>query len=46
LHYFQGVQLKAIAAQLGVSEPRVSQLHSRAMAKLRATLARQEEVAA
>jgi RNA polymerase sigma factor for flagellar operon FliA len=46
LHYFQGVQLKAIAAQLGVSEPRVSQLHSRAMAKLRATLSRQEEAAA
>jgi RNA polymerase sigma factor for flagellar operon FliA len=38
LHYFQGVQLKAIAAQLGVSEPRVSQLHSRAIAKLRASL--------
>jgi RNA polymerase sigma factor for flagellar operon FliA len=37
-HYFQGVQFKAIAAQLGVSEPRVSQLHSRAMAKLRAIL--------
>jgi RNA polymerase sigma factor for flagellar operon FliA len=46
LHYFQGVQLKSIAAQLGVSEPRVSQLHSRAMAKLRATLSRQEEAAA
>jgi RNA polymerase sigma factor FliA len=46
LHYFQGVQLKAIAAQLGVSEPRVSQLHSRAMAKLRATLTRQEDAAA
>jgi RNA polymerase sigma factor FliA len=38
LHYFQGVQFKTIAAQLGVSEPRVSQLHSRAMAKLRAIL--------
>jgi RNA polymerase sigma factor for flagellar operon FliA len=46
LHYFQGVQLKAIAAQLGVSEPRVSQLHSRAMAKLRVALARQEDAAA
>lgn len=38
LHYFQGVQFKAIAAQLGVSEPRVSQLHSRAMSKLRGML--------
>jgi RNA polymerase sigma factor for flagellar operon FliA len=38
LHYFQGVQLKDIAAELGVSEPRVSQLHSRAIAKLKATL--------
>jgi RNA polymerase sigma factor FliA len=38
LHYFQGVQLKAIAVQLGVSEPRVSQLHSRAIGKLRASL--------
>jgi RNA polymerase sigma factor for flagellar operon FliA len=38
LHYFQGVQFKTIAAQLGVSEPRVSQLHSRAMAKLKAIL--------
>jgi RNA polymerase sigma factor for flagellar operon FliA len=46
LHYFQGVQLKAIAAQLGVSEPRVSQLHSRAMAKLRVMLSNQQEVAA
>src|SRR5580658_554213 len=46
LHYFQGVQLNAVAAQLGVSEPRVSQLHSRAVAKLRVTLSRQEEAAA
>jgi RNA polymerase sigma factor for flagellar operon FliA len=38
LHYFKGVQLKAIATQLKVSEPRVSQLHSRAIAKLRAHL--------
>jgi RNA polymerase sigma factor for flagellar operon FliA len=37
-HYFEGVQFKAIAATLGVSEPRVSQLHSRAMQQLRAIL--------
>jgi RNA polymerase sigma factor for flagellar operon FliA len=39
MHYFQGVQFKAIAAELGVSEPRVSQLHSRAVGLLRAALA-------
>jgi RNA polymerase sigma factor for flagellar operon FliA len=38
-HYFEGVAFKAIAARLGVSEPRVSQLHSRAMGRLRTTLA-------
>jgi RNA polymerase sigma factor for flagellar operon FliA len=38
LHYFQDVQFKAIAAKLGVSEPRVSQLHARAMGKLKALL--------
>jgi RNA polymerase sigma factor for flagellar operon FliA len=34
-HYFDGVQLRAIARDLGVSEPRVSQLHARAVARLR-----------
>ncbi len=34
-HYFEGVQLRAIAKDLGVSEPRVSQLHARAVARLR-----------
>jgi RNA polymerase sigma factor for flagellar operon FliA len=34
-HYFEGVQLRAIAHELGVSEPRVSQLHARAVARLR-----------
>ncbi len=34
-HYFEGVQLRAIAHDLGVSEPRVSQLHARAVARLR-----------
>jgi RNA polymerase sigma factor for flagellar operon FliA len=37
-HYFDGVPFKTIAARLGVSEPRVSQLHARAMARLRVTL--------
>ena len=34
-HYFEGVPFKDIAGRLGVSEPRVSQLHSRAMLRLR-----------
>jgi RNA polymerase sigma factor for flagellar operon FliA len=34
-YYFEGAPFKDIAARLGVSEPRVSQLHSRAMARLR-----------
>jgi RNA polymerase sigma factor for flagellar operon FliA len=38
-HYFEGVPFKAIASRLGVSEPRVSQLHARAMGRLRTTLA-------
>ncbi len=38
LHYFQGVQFKAIAAELGVSEPRISQLHARAVSMLRTAL--------
>lgn len=37
-HYFDGVPFKAIAARLGVSEPRISQLHARAMGRLRVTL--------
>ena len=35
MHYFSGVQFKKIGALLGVSEPRVSQLHSRALQRLR-----------
>ncbi|WP_394833239.1 sigma-70 family RNA polymerase sigma factor [Pendulispora rubella] len=35
LHYFQGEQFKTIAETLGVSLPRVSQLHWRAVSKLR-----------
>ena len=38
-HYFEGVQLRAIAKDLGVSEPRVSQLHARAVARLKEYLA-------
>jgi RNA polymerase sigma factor for flagellar operon FliA len=38
-HYFEGVQLRTIAQGLGVSEPRVSQLHARAVARLREYLA-------
>jgi len=38
-HYFDGVQLRAIAKDLGVSEPRVSQLHARAVARLKELLA-------
>jgi RNA polymerase sigma factor FliA len=38
-HYFEGVPFKAIASRLGVSEPRISQLHARAMGRLRTTLA-------
>jgi RNA polymerase sigma factor for flagellar operon FliA len=38
LYYCQGVQLKTIAAQLGVSEARVSQLRARAVLRLRALL--------
>jgi RNA polymerase sigma factor for flagellar operon FliA len=38
-HYFEGVAFKDIASRLGVSEPRISQLHARAMGRLRETLA-------
>ncbi len=38
LHYFQGVPFKDIAATMGVSEARVSQLHSRALARMRGPL--------
>ncbi|HEX4477344.1 MAG TPA: sigma-70 family RNA polymerase sigma factor [Polyangiaceae bacterium] len=35
LHYFQGVKFKDLGRMLGVSEPRISQLHSRAMGRLK-----------
>ncbi len=38
-HYFGGEQLSAIARELGVSGPRVSQLHARAVDRLRGFLA-------
>jgi RNA polymerase sigma factor for flagellar operon FliA len=38
LHYFHGVQLKDIATELGISLPRASQIHARAVEKLRKTL--------
>jgi RNA polymerase sigma factor for flagellar operon FliA len=41
MHYFKGVKFKDLGAQLGVSEPRISQLHSRAMKRLRMLIAQQ-----
>lgn len=43
LHYFQGVQLAEIARSLGVTESRVSQLHTRALRMLRDSLDAAEE---
>src|SRR5882672_1133320 len=37
-HYFHDVEFKTIAATLGVSQPRVSQLRARAIGKLRSIL--------
>lgn len=37
-HYFEGIAFKTIAARLGVSEPRVSQLHARAIGRLRVAM--------
>jgi RNA polymerase sigma factor FliA len=34
-HYFNHVKFKSLGERLGVSEPRISQLHSRAMQRLR-----------
>lgn len=38
-HYFRGVKFKDLGSELGVSEPRISQLHSRAMQRLKAIMA-------
>lgn len=43
LHYFQGVQLAEIARSLGVTESRVSQLHTRALRLMRETMATKAE---
>jgi RNA polymerase sigma factor FliA len=39
MHYFGDVQLNAIAKELGISAPRVTQLHARAMARIRERVA-------
>lgn len=41
MHYFKGMKFKELGKMLGVSEPRISQLHSRAMGRLRDLLDRQ-----
>jgi RNA polymerase sigma factor for flagellar operon FliA len=41
MHYFRGIKFKDLGAELGVSEPRISQLHSRAMKRLRTIIAQQ-----
>jgi RNA polymerase sigma factor for flagellar operon FliA len=41
LHYFKGVKFKELGKMLGVSEPRISQLHSRAMDRLKVMLAQE-----
>ena len=38
MHYFRGVTFKDLGEMLGVSEPRISQLHSRAMTRLKGIL--------
>jgi RNA polymerase sigma factor FliA len=38
-HYFRGVKFKDLGLELGVSEPRISQLHSRAMQRLKLLVA-------
>lgn len=41
LHYYEGIRFNEIAAAMSVSEPRISQLHSMALQRLREHLARQ-----
>lgn len=41
MHYFKGVKFKELGHMLGVSEPRISQLHSRAMGRLKLMLAQE-----
>ena len=40
-HYFLGVKFKDLGTELGVSEPRISQLHSRAMQRLKTIMGNQ-----
>jgi RNA polymerase sigma factor for flagellar operon FliA len=42
LHYQRGVKFLKIAEELGVSEPRISQLHARAIERVRAALKDEE----
>ncbi len=46
MHYFQGIPFKAIAAALSVSEPRISQLHARAMTLLKGIITKRNNAAA
>lgn len=41
-HYFNHVKFKSLGERLGVSEPRISQLHSRAMQRLRTAVKEQD----
>jgi RNA polymerase sigma factor for flagellar operon FliA len=45
LHYFEGVRFKEIGALLGVSEPRISQLHARAIGRLKTMMEAAEQAA-
>src|SRR5271166_1885668 len=45
-HYFEGIPFKTIAGRLGVSEPRISQLHARAIGRLRVTMEQRRDDAA
>jgi RNA polymerase sigma factor for flagellar operon FliA len=40
LYYYEGIQLREIADIMSVTESRVSQIHSRMLAKLRARLSK------
>jgi RNA polymerase sigma factor for flagellar operon FliA len=42
-HYFDELAFKTIAGRLGVSEPRVSQLHSRALVRLKTELTEEQD---
>jgi RNA polymerase sigma factor for flagellar operon FliA len=39
LHYFEGARMREIGEAMGISEPRVSQLHTQALARLRQLIA-------